>query len=35
MFGITKDTLIPEVDQIAGATVFLDIAAEADISLLV
>ena len=33
MFGVTKDTLIPEVDQIAGATAFLDIAA--DISLLV
>lgn len=35
MFGVTKDTLIPEVDQIAGATAFLDIAADADISLLV
>jgi peroxiredoxin family protein len=35
MFGVTKDTLIPEVDQIAGATVFLDIAADADISLLI
>lgn len=35
MFGITKDTLIPEVDQIAGAAVFLDIAADSDISLLI
>ena len=35
MFGVNKDTLIPEVDQIAGATAFLDIAADADISLLV
>ena len=35
MFGITKETLIPEVDQIAGAAAFLDIAADADISLLV
>jgi len=35
MFGVTKDTLIPEVDHIAGATAFLDIAADADISLLV
>ena len=35
MFGVTKDTLIPEVDQIAGATAFLDIAADADTSLLV
>jgi peroxiredoxin family protein len=35
MFGVTKDSLIPEVDQIAGATAFLDIAADADIQLLV
>ena len=35
MFGVTKETLIPEVDKIAGAAVFLDIAADADISLLV
>jgi peroxiredoxin family protein len=35
MFGITKDTLIPEVDQIAGAAAFLDIAADADINLLI
>jgi peroxiredoxin family protein len=35
MFGVPKDTLIPEVDQIAGATAFLDIAADADTSLLI
>ncbi len=35
MFGVTKDTLIPEVDKIAGAAAFIDIAADADISLLV
>ena len=35
MFGVTKETLIPEVDKIAGAAAFLDIAADADISLLV
>ena len=35
MFGITKESLIPEVDQIAGAAAFLDIASNADISLLV
>ncbi|MFA5364517.1 MAG: DsrE/DsrF/DrsH-like family protein [Candidatus Bathyarchaeia archaeon] len=35
MFGITKEDLIPEVDQIAGAAAFLDIAADADISLLI
>lgn len=35
MFGITKETLIPEVDKIAGAAAFLDIASDADISLLV
>ena len=35
MFGITKETLIPEVDQIAGAAAFLDIASDADITLLV
>ena len=35
MFGVTKDTLIPEVDKIAGAAAFLDIAADADISLLI
>ena len=35
MFGITRETLIPEVDQIAGAAVFLDIASDADVTLLV
>ena len=35
MFGVTKDILIPEVDKIAGAAAFLDIAADADISLLI
>ena len=35
IFGVTKDTLIPEVDQIAGATAFLDIATDADTSLVI
>jgi peroxiredoxin family protein len=35
MFGITKETLIPELDQIAGAAALLDIASDADITLLV
>jgi peroxiredoxin family protein len=35
MFGVTKESLIPEVDKIAGAAAFLDIAADADISLLI
>lgn len=35
MFGVSKDTLIPEVDKIAGAAAFLDIAADADISLVI
>jgi len=35
MFGVTKDSLIPEVDKIAGAAAFLDIAADADISLVI
>jgi peroxiredoxin family protein len=35
MFGVTKETLIPEVDQIAGAATFLDVAADADVALLV
>ena len=35
MFGITKDDLIPEVDKIAGAAAFLDVAADADITLLI
>jgi peroxiredoxin family protein len=35
MFGVKKSDLIPEVDEIAGAAAFLDIASEADITLLV
>lgn len=35
MFGITREDLIPEVDKLAGAATFLDIAADADITLLV
>jgi len=35
MFGVTRDDLIPEVDQLAGAATFLDIAADADITLLI
>jgi len=35
MFGIKKEDLIPEVDEIAGAAAFLDIASDADITLLV
>lgn len=35
MFGVTKESLIPEVDQIAGAAAFLDVASDADVSLLV
>jgi len=35
MFGVKKEDLIPEVDQIAGAAAFLDIASEADMTLLV
>lgn len=35
MLGIPKDALIPEVDQIAGSAVVLDIAADTDISLLI
>jgi len=35
MFGIKKEDLIPEVDEIAGAAAFLEIASDADITLLV
>jgi len=35
MFGVKKEDLIPEVDQIAGAAAFLDVASDADITLLV
>jgi peroxiredoxin family protein len=35
MFGIKEEDLIPEVDAIAGAAAFLDVASDADITLLV
>jgi peroxiredoxin family protein len=35
MFGIKKESLIPEVDKLAGASTFLDVASDADITLLV
>jgi len=35
MFGIKKENLIPEVDEIAGAAAFLDVASDADITLLI
>ncbi len=35
MFGVKKENLIPEVDQIAGAAAFLDLASDADITLLI
>ena len=35
MFGIKEEDLIPEVDAIAGAAAFLDLASDADITLLV
>lgn len=35
MFGIKKEDLIPEVDEIAGAAAFLDIASDADITLFI
>lgn len=35
MFGIKREDLIPEVDKIAGASAFLDVASDADITLLV
>lgn len=33
MFGIKREDLIPEVDTLAGAATFLDVAADADITL--
>jgi peroxiredoxin family protein len=33
MFGITREDLISEVDTLAGAATFLDVAADADITL--
>jgi peroxiredoxin family protein len=35
MFGVKRESLIPEVDEIAGAAAFLEIAAEADITLFI
>lgn len=35
MFGIKREDLIPEVDEIAGASAFLNVASDADITLLV
>ena len=35
MFGLKKEDLIPEVDEIAGAAAFLDIASDADVTLFV
>jgi peroxiredoxin family protein len=35
MFNVKKEDLIPEVDEIAGATQFLNVASNADITLLV
>lgn len=35
MFGIKREDLIPEVDEIAGASAFLNVAYDADITLLV
>jgi len=35
MFNVKKEDLIPEVDEIAGATAFLDLASDADVTLLI
>jgi peroxiredoxin family protein len=35
MFGIKKENLIPEVDEIAGAATFLEVASKADITLFI
>jgi peroxiredoxin family protein len=35
MFGIKREDLIPEVDEIAGAAAFLEIAADADTTLFI
>jgi len=35
MFGVKKEDLIPEVDEIAGAVAFLDVASDADVTLFV
>jgi peroxiredoxin family protein len=35
MFGVKREELIPEVDEMAGATTFLNVAQDADVTLLV
>ena len=35
MFGVKKEDLIPEVDEIAGAAAFLDTASDADVTIFV
>ncbi len=35
MFGVKRDSLIPEVDEIAGAATFLEVAAKADVTLFI
>jgi peroxiredoxin family protein len=35
MFGIKREDLIPEIDEMAGATTFLNVAADADVTLLI
>lgn len=35
MFGVKKDNLVPEVDSMVGAATFLNIAADADITLFI
>lgn len=35
MFDIKRESLIPEVDEIAGAATFLEVAADADITLFI
>jgi len=35
MFGIKREDLIPEVDQIAGAATFLDLASKAETTLFI
>jgi peroxiredoxin family protein len=35
MFGIKNESFIPEVDKLAGASTFLDVASDADITLLI
>jgi peroxiredoxin family protein len=35
MFGIKREDLIPEVEEIVGAATFLEIAAKADVTLFI